>query len=93
MLTSAVAERLADVRPLYAKGPVAWPVHTPSAMLVSVAGKAMDASDAQLMKLPSGMVVSCVDARSIDVRPDCRNAWLPMAVSVVGSTIDVSTPD
>ena len=93
MLVTAVAERLADVRPLFAKGPVAEePVHPPSAMLVSVGGKATDKSDVQLIKAPFGMVVSCVEARSIDVRAVCRNAWLPMAVSVVGREIDWNEP-
>ena len=37
-------------------------------MLVSPAGKATDVSAKQLLKAAVGMVVSCVDERSIDVK-------------------------
>ena len=93
MLPTAVAERLADVRPLCAKAPDAVDEaasHVPSAMLVSVGGKATDVSDVQLLKVASGMVVICVDERSIDVSPDCMNVLVVMAVSVVGNSTDVN---
>ena len=63
--------------------------HQPPAMLVSPGGKAITVSDAQLLKVATGMIVTCVAERSIDVRAACWNAATPMAVSVVGNKIDV----
>ena len=95
MLTTADAERSADVRPLYAKAPIVVEEaasHVPSAMLVSPGGKVTDESDVQLLNAAAGMVVTCVDARSIDVRPDDSKAHVPMAISVVGIEADDSKP-